>query len=441
MYRKTLKVIRITAVAFCALAGEEAQAALSYTYKPALFMGAGDADIATSRQGVTVAAWSGPVSVAHPSTGIFIQRYAATGSPLGGLIKINPPPPVCTGCSPASLAEPAVAAGPQGQFVVAARKANTAIAVRLYDASGALVKAIEIPNSSCYPTTIDGGTVCVGTPSSSMLDVAMDDGGNFVVAWMDASSGQIYARRFDALGNASTDAFAVTTNSAGGFSPAIAMNAAGHFAIVWQRARGADCVDGQYSKPGRCDDIVLRRYDHQAVPKGGEIVAAGGNGNLDQSPDIAMDNPGNFVVAWQRYRDICQDKPICDDILAKRYDAAGQALGTLSVRADDSNADINPRVAMDGFGKFVVMWQVNDPAPKAVLFKAYDATGLDLTGKALSVSLGMSIHALNNVAPVAGVDDKGLLNVVWGAQTNTGYVAPGSESYGLVYRRLTPSAW
>jgi hypothetical protein len=440
MYRKTLKVIRITAVAFCALAGEEAQAALSYTYKPALFMGAGDADIATSRQGVTVAAWSGPVSVAHPSTGIFIQRYAATGNPLGGLIKINPPPPACTGCSPASLAEPAVAAGPQGQFVVAARKANTAIAVRLYDASGALVKAIEIPNSSCYSTNI--GEACV--ISKNILDVAMDDGGNFVVTWWGITSSgfeQIYARRFDALGNASTDAFAVTTNSAGGFSPAIAMNSAGHFAIVWQRARGADCVDGQYSKPGRCDDIVLRRYDNQAVAKGGEIVAAGGTNNLDQNPGIAMDNLGNFVVAWQRYRDLCQGKLECDDIQAKRYDSAGNALGTLAVRADYDNADINPRVAMDGTGKFVVMWQVNDPAPKAVLFKAYSGSGVDLAGKALSVSLGMSTHAVNNVAPIVGVDDKGLLNAVWSAQTYGNSMMPGSESYGLVYRRLTPSAW
>jgi hypothetical protein len=278
----------------------------------------------------------------------------------------------------------------------------------------------------------------------------MDGDSNFVVTWkriLGLPPGPvlftIYARRFDASGNPAGDEFEVAAATGNGFPHSIAMSDAGHFAIVWQRTVTAGCVDGPYATPSQCDDILLRRYDNQAQPQGKPIVVAGGKRTFDQYPVVAMDRLGRFVVVWQRHRDLCRALDRCDDIHARRYDASGDVLGSLTVLADGRHADTTPRVAMNGSGAFSVMWQRNRDAPLTgsadVLFRAYDAAGLNLTGIALQpVAAGMSTSKMDNRDPTVGIDDSGALHLAWSTLSDK---ARYGTHHALVYRRLTPSEW
>ena len=122
-------------------------------------------------------------------------------------------------------------------------------------------------------------------------------------------------------------------------------------------------------------------------------------------PTKSMDNQGNFVVAWDRYRDLCQSMLQCDDILAQRYSAAGAKLGAaIAVIANNNQIDTGPQAAMDGNGKFVVMWRRGrtgfSPAPADALFRAYDANGLSLGGTvSYRVASGLSTSQFDNTYP------------------------------------------
>src|SRR5688572_25419662 len=84
--------------------------------------------------------------------------------------------------------------------------------------------------------------------------VAMDGDGDYVIAW-DSRSGydlDVYARRYDAAGNAQGDEFRVntfTTNTQSG--PAVAMDPDGDFVITWS----------SYLQDGSRSGVYAQRYD------------------------------------------------------------------------------------------------------------------------------------------------------------------------------------
>lgn len=437
-----LKKILCIAAALCGFTGL-AHGALTYTQTPALFLGGisysdmmmggiSYPQVATNADGVTVVAWSA-LSLATPTSSmnvIFTQRYDANGNPLGSLVRIEP-----TGTQ---FNRPTVAIDSLGRYVVAWQKGQYpgSVQARLYDEQGKLTKEIELL------TQVD-----VGWSSIIFWDLQMDANGNFVVVYVRNSD--LFARRFNAQGARVGAEITVSSNTASDGNPTLAVTGNGAFAVAWQRARTTGCADSQYSKPGQCDDILLRRFDSQGAPLGAESKVADGNNNLDQIPDIAMDNQGNFVVAWERYRDLCQNMLQCDDILAQRYSAAGAKQGAaIAVIANNNQNDSLPQVARDGNGKFVVMWHRSSItsgsvvlSPADALFRAYDANGLSLSGTvSYRVASGLSTSPFDNLYPRVGISDTGKLNVLWGTDINT----PSSYSYGnkvLVFRQMFPSAW
>ena len=420
-----IKTILLIVLALCVIAVGISEAAMKYTFKPTLFLGEGSYDIATNPGGVTVAAWGGggDWDAYKP---LCVQRYNANGIPIGNLIRI-------VASQYMSISNPAVDIDVLGGFAVAYRDYNQSldlptISASIYDANGKFIKKLPvIPNDVYYDV--------------DKLDLSMDANGNFVVTWAVhyGNDLNIRARRFDAQGNPTTDVFDVAASVGDkDSSPHIAMNGAGDFAIVYQRSRTADCVDTQYSKANQCDDVLVQRFNSQAVPQGNVIVVSDGNKSLDQAPDIAMDDEGNFVVVWQHFRDLCQGMLACDDIVAKRYNSAGKLVGNLNVVADYSNADTVPRIVMAGQAKFVVMWSRIDPSPDSVLFHAYDAAGLNLTAKAVNITDGMSTSSNDNSVPAVGISDKGVINVIWGVSLPTSW---GDDASALLYRRLIPSTW
>lgn len=444
-----LKKLLCIAAALCGFTGL-AHGALTYTQTPALFLGGRGGQVATNTAGLTVVAWSAP-AVKDPqfpwyATGIFIQRNDADGNPLGSLVRIDPTNRSCESCPLISLSRPKVDIDPLGRYIVAWLDYSLGYVLkgRLYDEAGKLIKETELLKNT--DTNLND--------EKNGLDLQMDANGNFVVVYGRGvyvngnTQYDLFTRRFDAIGSRVGAEITVSNNTNSDMYPTLAVSGNGAFAVSWQRARTTGCADSQYSKPGQCDDILLRRFDNQGAPLGIESKVADGNNNLDQTPSIAMDHQGNFVVAWDRYRDLCQNMLQCDDILAQRYSAAGAKQGAaLAVIANNNQNDIGPQAAMDGNGKFVVMWHRSSIvsgntvlSPADALFRAYDANGISLGGTvSYRVASGLSSSQFDNSSPRVGISDTGKLNVIWST------TIPGSsESWNLtalLFRQMIPSAW
>src|SRR5207237_7376908 len=114
--------------------------------------------------------------------------------------------------------------------------------------------------------------------------VAMDAAGDFVVAWV--SNGQdgdfhgVYAQRYSSAGTPQGDEFRVNSFTTSSQSePAVAMDAAGDFVIVWSG----------YGQDGDFSGIFGQRYRADGTPQGGEFLVTTVTSGGQTFPAGAMD--------------------------------------------------------------------------------------------------------------------------------------------------------
>jgi hypothetical protein len=115
-------------------------------------------------------------------------------------------------------------------------------------------------------------------------------------------------------------------------------------------------------------DIRAQRYNAAGFRQGPEIVVAGSSRD-DDSPSVAMDPQGNFVVAWR------QTQPGGDtNVLAQRFNAAGVPIGSTVQVGVGTFKEHDPDVAIDAFGRFTVAYvrDTNNNNPD-VFAKRYDS--------------------------------------------------------------------
>lgn len=202
--------------------------------------------------------------------------------------------------------------------------------------------------------------------------VAMDADGDFVVVWADSAadgSGYgVYGQRFDPAGSPQGDAFRVNGMTLSPQTlPSVAMDPDGDFVVSWSSLLQDGSLYGVYA----------RRYNAAGEPQGGEFrVNQHTAGNQDFSA-VAMDAQGDFVVAW-----VSQDQDgDRAGIFARRYDAAGSALGDeFQVNTTTSDNQRWPTVAMDAVGNFVVAWtsQAQDGSGGGIFAQRYYVDGAPL---------------------------------------------------------------
>ena len=239
--------------------------------------------------------------------------------------------------------------------------------------------------------------------------VVMAPNGDFVVVW--TSDGQdgdwygIYGQRYDASGNPVGSEFRVnTTTSQEQSGPVVAMDDAGNFVVAWI----------SYDITGSDSDIYIQRYNAAGVAQGGEVVVNTQTGDYQNSPAIAMSGAGQFVIVWSSY---IQDGD-GTGVYGQRFDAAGNTVGTeFQVNTYTTGDQYSPSVAMDDSGAFVVTWDSNgqDTSGQGVYLQRFDATGNKL---GLETRVNSTVAGGQYGSAVA-FDPSGGFVVAWTSSTRT----------------------
>src|SRR4051794_9058566 len=138
--------------------------------------------------------------------------------------------------------------------------------------------------------------------------------------------------------------------------PAVAADSRGNFVAAWARHFN-DRWDG-----ARQWDVSARLFDAAGNPRGPEFLAAGGPGD-QATPAVAMDDDGDFVIAWANHPGGVGRIPQ-PTIHVKRYNAAGVPQGSeLVLSTGATQGEVAPSVAMNAAGDFVVAWNAGFLAP------------------------------------------------------------------------------
>ena len=229
------------------------------------------------------------------------------------------------------------------------------------------------PRSSPSPDLVQPDEFRVNTYTSldqGTPDIAMDDDGNHVVVWVsggqDGSAYGIYGQRYDNSGDPQGTEFRVNSFTSGNQAQSrVAMDSAGNFVVVWT-SQDAD---------GHLDGIFAQRYDSRGNRAGSEFQVNEYTLSNQDTPDVAMDDAGNFVVVWASQ---VEDTNFTAGIYGQRYDSSGNRIGSEfqvnSYITDDQTA---PAVAMDETGNFVVVWQsdTQDGDRLGVFAQRYNSLG------------------------------------------------------------------
>ncbi|ADV61466.1 VBCS repeat-containing protein [Isosphaera pallida ATCC 43644] len=341
--------------------------------------------------------------------GVYAQRFDASGNPVGSEFQVNT-------YTTNNQVNPHVAVNAvTGDFVVVWQSfyqdgLGYGVYAQRFDASGNPV----------------GSEFQVNTYTTNWQlnpHVAMNAAGDFVVVWQsfyqDGSGYGVYAQRFDASGNPVGGEFQVNTyTTSSQANPHVAMNAAGDFVVVWQ----------SFYQDGLGFGVYAQRFDASGNPVGGEFQVNTYTTSSQANPHVAMNAAGDFVVAWQSYT---QDG-WGYGVYAQRFDASGNPVGgEFQVNTYTTNWQLNPGLAMNPMtGDFVVVWQSfgQDGSGFGVYAQRFDASGNPVGGE-FQVNTYTTNWQLN---PGLAMNGAGDFVVVWESYSQDGW------GYGVYAQRYRP---
>ncbi len=290
--------------------------------------------------------------------------------------------------------KPAVAMAADGRFVVvweddAGGNGYYEIKARGFNSDGSQRFAVRTVNASSSGQQLKPA-------------VAMDGAGNFVVVWEDDTDDngvyQIRARGFDAMGNPVLSERTVNATSAGQQRrPTIAMRPSGDFVVVWEDDAGSN---GYYQ-------IKARGYRKDGTQRFSQRTVNTPPDGQQLKPAVFMEPNGRFVVAWE------------DDaggngywqIKMRGFTSAGvERFGQKTVNTTSSGQQRKPSIAGSAEG-FVVTWEddTGDDGKYQIKARGFKTDGSVVMGQ-LTVNRDKEGQQL---VPAAAMGPSGRFIVVW----------------------------
>jgi hypothetical protein len=215
------------------------------------------------------------------SYGIFGQRYASSGAPLGSEFRVN---------TYASEYQnfPSVASDTTGNFIVAWTS-------DFQDGWGFGVFGQRYASSG-VPLGPEFRVNTYTTDNQDAASVASDAAGNFVVVWtsdgQDGSSYGIFGQRYASSGTPLGSEFRVNTYTTVYQSlPSVESDSSGNFVVAWT----------SLAQDGSSYGIFGQRYASSGAPLGAEFGVNTYTTDVQSRASVASDSSGNFVVVWESF--------------------------------------------------------------------------------------------------------------------------------------------
>ncbi|HEX6185096.1 MAG TPA: Calx-beta domain-containing protein [Pyrinomonadaceae bacterium] len=296
--------------------------------------------------------------------GIYAQRFDAEGARRGGEFRVDD--------GARNSHSPSVSMSAGGDFVVAwvgvkgTGVSNTEVHVRRYSADGS-PRGAEFRADS-YPSV----PLFELSPS-----VACDAAGGFVVAWLAGHDGRgpgVYARRFDAAGDAEWPAVLVTRPE---YFPTGAVSVATDptgslFVVAWEGTEAAMAPGEAWPR------VYARSYMGAGYAWGPALRAGTFAGRSGSNPSVAVAPDGHFVVAWES-RAAGSDQIV--NAQSFDYRGVARSRGEFQVSDGASEPRANPSVAADAGGGFAVAWSEGTTYDAAVYARRFDAEDFPAGGQ------------------------------------------------------------
>jgi hypothetical protein len=254
--------------------------------------------------------------------------------------------------------------------------------------------------------------------------VAVEGDGDFVVAWVsvdqDGSGEGVFARRFDSAGAGQGGELQVNTHADGDQNrPAVAVRGGSGFVVTWS----SEQQDGDQS------GVFARRFDASGVALGVEFQVNSHTASYQDYSAVAMGSDGEFVIAWNS---LGQDGNY-NGVFAQRFDSAGAGKGAeFQVNVRTLNTQGSPEVGVDDRGNFVVTWlsSLQDGSLDGVFSRRFDAAGV-----ALATELQVNTFTLASERdPTVAVNADGDVVVTW--QSDGDHDGSEVGVFGQRYRSL-----
>lgn len=258
------------------------------------------------------------------SWGVYAQRYDASGAKVGDEIPVN-------ATTKHGQRAASVAVRDDGSFVVVWNSwgqdgSGWGIYGQEFDMSG-----MKVGDEFRVNETTKGPQV--------RADVAIVDGGDFVVAWEGRGVGDkngIFMRRF-APDSTSSEILVNTPTRGDQSHVAIAPVPGGDFVLTWE-GKGPDDARGIYLR--RVSDGVL----------GEQIRVNDRTRGSQRLPDVAVGANGQMVVTWKQHDGRGWG------VRAKQFDASGNAESEIQVNQTVRGSQKRPTAAYLADGRFAVSW-------------------------------------------------------------------------------------
>lgn len=318
------------------------------------------ASVAGATSGAYAVVWEGTSSV--DSRGILSRFYTKAGAPRGKEIQVNKEK------DPAQY-DANVAADTQGNFLVTWSQVvdrNSDVFVQRYKPTGAVLGAAVRVN-------VDDPAAPVA-PSDAMPAVAAAPNGGFVVAWIrlilpsagsEGTHPEIWFRRFDKNAAPLGAPIKLNTSLARGQRPSVCVSKAGQAVVSWST------VDGYFAFQPSKYGVVLRRVATSGAPSGAEVVVAPPKSNaLETAASCAAD--GSHVVVWRTDLAPSTDE---SDLFGVRFNTKGKKVGNaFRINSSLPGEQRTPSISHDPAGNFVVVWVTRDDT-RRVIGRRYKANG------------------------------------------------------------------
>jgi len=252
---------------------------------------------------------------------LYARRFDLNGNSIGNAFRVDSAPDTAqTGCA-------GVVIDSNGNMVFSFGDDRTGamhVYFRRFDIN-------ENPLNS--DTMVDQGTGASGGRIASLT------GGGFVITY--SYGGMVYARIYDSTGTPTGNEFRVDQGGSPYF-PLVATSPGGQIYFAWT-----------FNSPGTA--IFARLFDSTGNPLTNEF-------QVDQSPNmvvagtIAAAPNGNFIVAWDDYRE--EGDFGMPDVFARAFDSTGTPLDNdFKVNSESSgeNAGV-PSMAFANSGRALIVW-------------------------------------------------------------------------------------